>query len=69
MERGERELKHYLANPIPETTPQSFANVHFRLGQIFEKTGRRDAARAEYEKALTFNPDLTEARNALKDLQ
>lgn len=69
MERGERELKHYLANALPETTPQGFAIVHFRLGQIYEKTGRRDAARAEYEKALTFDPDLPDARHALKALK
>lgn len=69
MERGERELKHYLANAVPETTPQSFANVHFRLGQIYEKTGRRDAARGEYEKALTFNPELADARKALTALK
>lgn len=69
MTRGERELKHYLANAPSETTPQSFANVHFRLGQIYEKTGRAEAARAEYEKALTFNPGLADARKALDGLR
>ena len=69
LERGERELNHYLAHPLPETTSQSFANVHFRLGQIYEKTGRPAAARAEYEKALSFNPELADARTALKALK
>ena len=69
MERGERELRYYLANAPRETTPQSYSNVHFRLGQILEKTGRKDDARAEYAESLRRNPkndDARKARDALK---
>jgi len=69
MDRGERELKYYLANALPETTPQSYANVHYRLGQIYEKTGRKDLARASYQESLKFNPAHPEAKKALELLK
>ena len=69
MERGERELKWYLANPVPNDSPRSTANVHFRLGTIYEKTGRKEDARAAYNEALRILPDHAEAKKALANLK
>ena len=66
MERGERELKYFLANtPKEHTTPQSFSNVHYRLGMIYEKTGRPQLAQSEYAEAVRWNPKNEDARRAL----
>jgi len=65
MERGERELKHFLANaPRETTTPQSFSNVHYRLGMIYDKTGRAALAQAEYAEAVRWNPKNEDAKRA-----
>ena len=69
MERGERELKWYLANPVPNDSPRSTANVTFRLGTIYEKTGRKEEARAAYNEALRIVPDHAEAKKALAALK
>ena len=69
MERGERELKWYLANRPPNDSPRSAANVNFRLGTIYEKTGRKDEARAAYQEALRIVPDHADAKKALAALK
>ena len=69
MERGERELKWYLANPVPNDSPRSTANVRFRLGTIYEKTGRKEEARGAYKEALRIVPDHAEAKKALAALK
>jgi tetratricopeptide (TPR) repeat protein len=67
MERGERELKYFLANaPKENTTPQSFSNVHYRLGMLYDKTNRADLAQREYAEAVRWNPKNEDARKALK---
>ena len=67
MERGERELKYFLANtPKENTTPQSFSNVHYRLGMIYDKTGRPELAQKEYAEAVKWNPKNEDARKAIK---
>ena len=69
LERGERELKWYLANPVPNDSPRSTANVNLRLGTIYEKTGRKEEARAAYYEALRIVPDHAEAKKALAALK
>ena len=67
MERGERELKHFLANaPKDNTTPQSFSNVHYRLGMLYDKTGRPELAQREYAEAVRWNPKNEAAKRAIK---
>jgi tetratricopeptide (TPR) repeat protein len=64
LERGERELKFFLAN-LPKDVPTvTIAAAHFRLGQIYEKTARRDQAKTEYAEALRINPQHPEAKKA-----
>lgn len=67
MERGERELRYFLANtPKENTTAQSFSNVHHRLGMIYAKTGRPELAQKEYAEAVKWNPKNEEAKRAIK---
>jgi tetratricopeptide (TPR) repeat protein len=67
MERGERELKYFLANaPKESTTAQSWSNVHYRLGMLYDKTGRADLAQREYAEAVRWNPKNEDAKRAMK---
>lgn len=64
-ERGERELKYFFAN-LPKDAPAvTLSAAHFRLGQIYEKTARRDLAKAEYAEAVRINPQNADAKKAL----
>lgn len=67
LDRAEKALKSYLASP-PATNPIPPASIHFRLGMVYEKEGKKDIARAEYNTALLLNPKLEDARKALKAL-
>ena len=69
LERGERELKHFLANPPKETLPATMSTVHFRLGHIYERTGRKELARSEYDQAVKLNPQNQDAKKALAALK
>lgn len=69
MERGERELKQFLESPPKETLPATLSAVRFRLGQIYEKTGRKELARGEYEFALKLNAQNEDAKKALAALK
>ena len=68
-ERGERELRHYLDNLPPDALPATISTTRFRLGQIYEKTGRAEQARAEYTEALKANPRNEDAKKALDALK
>jgi tetratricopeptide (TPR) repeat protein len=65
LERGEQSLKRWLAAPPKATRTSTMAGAHHRLGQIYEKQGRRDAARAEYEEAVRINPRNEDAKKSL----
>lgn len=70
IEKGERELRYFLANGTLKTVGnQNLAGAHFRLGQICEKTNRRDQAKAEYTEALKINPQHPLAQKALDALK
>ena len=43
--------------------------AHYVLGMIYERQSKKDAARAEYQSALTFNPKHTDAKKALDALK
>ena len=68
-ERGERELRYFLANASPSVGNLNLAGAHFRLGQILEKTARKDQAKAEYAEALKINPQHADAKKALEGLK
>lgn len=55
LEQGEAALKEYLRRSPGEEDAPLWA-AHWRLGQIYERQGRRAAARDEYAAALRLNP-------------
>jgi len=64
LEEGLASLKKCLAQPEPSDFP-NHSVIQQRIGNIQEKLGKPDAARAAYETALTLDPENREARNAL----
>lgn len=70
LDKGEKELKHFLG--IATVEKQGVVNVaggHYRLGQIYEKTNRKDLAKAEYQETLRIRPDYPDAKRALDALK
>jgi tetratricopeptide (TPR) repeat protein len=70
LEKGESELKWFIANTTVEKVgTNNTAGAHFRLGQIYEKTNRRNLAKPEYEETLKINPQHADAKKALAALK
>lgn len=69
LERGEQALKTWLAKPPKTASIAMQAGAHHRLGQIYARTNRRDAARAEFEEAVRINPKNEDAKKSLTDLR
>jgi tetratricopeptide (TPR) repeat protein len=65
LPRGEEVVKRWIANPPSQANSDTKAVAHLRLGQIYEKTSRRNVARTEFEQAVRLNPKLDEAQKAL----
>jgi predicted Zn-dependent protease len=68
LDRGEQALKRYLVGQRRPVDPP-FAAAHFRLGQIYERQNKRDAAIASYRAAVTMNGQYREAQEALERLR
>ena len=70
LARGERLLREVLTAPAWEVNQYrpSKASVHYRLGVVLAKAGKRSEARAAYEAALRLDPKLKSAREALSQL-
>ncbi|HEU4993419.1 MAG TPA: tetratricopeptide repeat protein [Gemmatimonadaceae bacterium] len=68
LERGEREAKYYLEN-AKDSPAANVSNAHWRLGQIYEQTGRKELARTEYTEALKLNPRNQNAKKSLDALK
>jgi tetratricopeptide (TPR) repeat protein len=67
LDRATEALQRYLeAGPDSTNTRPPPAAAHFRLGNIYEKSGDRARAKAEYEMTLKLQPDHREAKGALK---
>jgi tetratricopeptide (TPR) repeat protein len=47
----------------------SEAEVHYNLASIFEQTGRKDQARAEYRLAIDVDPNMSDAQARLAAMQ
>jgi tetratricopeptide (TPR) repeat protein len=65
LDRGEQALRRYLGGYTPKPGEPSLGAAHWRLGMIHERRGQRDAARAEYQTAVSLDPKLKQARDAL----
>lgn len=68
LDRGEQEIKSWLASPPSDVQPVALSLVHTRLGAIYEKQGKADSARAAYQEAVRLNAKNVEARRALEQL-
>jgi tetratricopeptide (TPR) repeat protein len=66
LDRGKAALQRCL-QLVPPSGPHmpTSANVHFRLGTILEKQGRKPAADAEYAEAHRLEPDLRDDKTAM----
>lgn len=69
IERGERELKYFFANKPKDVSPITESAAHFRLGQIYERTARKELARTSYQEAIKLNPQNADAKKALDALK
>jgi tetratricopeptide (TPR) repeat protein len=70
LERGERALRDVLeARPADSTGLPGEATLQARLGEVLRKAGRRDEARAAYERALRLQPGLRLATEGLRALR
>ncbi|MGH7663260.1 MAG: tetratricopeptide repeat protein [Gemmatimonadaceae bacterium] len=65
LDEAEAALRRYLAHPPGEADP-SLASAHYRLGLIYERQGRVDMARKEYEATVRLDPTQKDAEDALE---
>jgi tetratricopeptide (TPR) repeat protein len=68
LEKGRDCFRKYLErDPLPNGPSEAAA--HWRMGMIYEKMGKPDSARVEYQRCLELEPDYEEAKKALKKLK
>lgn len=67
LDQGERSLRQYLSHTPAQDEP-SLAWAHYRLGNVAEKNGKKTLARQHYQEALKLDPELEDAKKALKKL-
>ena len=67
LDRAEECFKTYIEKAAKDGNP-SPAWAHYRLGMLYEKKGRKDLAKREYEAALALQPDHKESKEALGKL-
>ncbi len=65
LDEAERFFKKYLSR-WPEDGDPGLANAHWRLGQVYEKEGKKDLAVSEWQEALKLAPNFKAARDSLK---
>jgi tetratricopeptide (TPR) repeat protein len=68
-ERGEKEVRLWLANQPKDASAINISNAHYCLGVVHQQGGRRNEARAEFQAALAANPKHDDAKNALSALR
>src|SRR5262249_41780920 len=69
LDRGEREVKQWLAEAPKDALPQNVSVAHYALGMIYDKQAKHDGAKAEYQTAITINPKNEDAKKALAALK
>jgi tetratricopeptide (TPR) repeat protein len=69
VDRAEREVKLWLAQPPKNAPMPNVSFAHHVLGMAYERQAKKDSARAEYQMALTINPNNKDAKKALDALK
>lgn len=71
LPRGEQALKNFLSNPRHRCQAGNLtaAAAHWRLGNVYERMGRKDEARGSYQAALAADPKFDDARKSLNALR
>lgn len=64
-DRAEREAKEWLANQPKDASVATQSFARYVLGRVYDQQGKRDAAKAEYQTAVTLNPKNEDAKKAL----
>lgn len=68
LDRGEEAVKKFFQ--VEKNAPETYlAYAHFILGDIYKQQAKKAQARAEYEQAVTLNPEFDQAKKALKELE
>ena len=68
LDRAKEALEQYIAREPEGPRLPTVAHARWRLGMIYERLGRKDRARREYETALKLNPELEQVQEALENL-
>ncbi|MFQ5702022.1 MAG: tetratricopeptide repeat protein [Acidobacteriota bacterium] len=68
LDRAAEALRIYLTKKVSRRVPPH-AWASFRLGNVYEKQGKTEAARAAYASAVRMDPALKQARAALRKLK
>jgi len=65
LDEAEQFFKKYLSH-WPEEGDPGWANARWRLGQVYEKQGKKDLAVAEWQEALKLAPNFKPAQESMK---
>jgi tetratricopeptide (TPR) repeat protein len=66
---AEKALAQMSQGPLRDEVDPMFDEVHYWLGQAYEKQGNTSQARHAYQAALRFEPDNAAAKSALAQLR
>jgi tetratricopeptide (TPR) repeat protein len=69
LDRAEQEVKTWMAERPKDAPVPNVSFAHFALGRIYETQAKKDAARTEYQSAVTVNPRNEDAKKALAALK
>lgn len=68
LDQGAAALEAYIAHATEDIFPP-VAAAYFRLGMVYEKLSKRDAARTAYERARELDPSSPKVQSALDRLR
>lgn len=69
FDRAERETRTWIAGAPADVFKGNLSLAHYLLGQFAEKGGKKDVAKAEYQQAITLNPNNGDAKKALDKIK
>lgn len=68
LDEAQKLLEKYIAGPVGAEDP-SRAQAHVWLGRLYEKKNEPARAEEQYRQALKLEPDMKEAKQALRQLR